>query len=966
MKIKFLQKNNKKIIGNLLIILVIIFSAFVFNYKKAEAAITYVTKGNFASGTGALAVGVPAGYQDGDVFLLFVESANQTITTPSGWTQVANSPQYTGTAAKAGGVRLAVFYKVVSGAQSSVSVTDSGDHTTAIIANFRGVDTTSPIHLTSGAVKATASTSISTPSLTTTIANTMIVNAVGLDKDANDTDTITTAWSNANISPPDGKYEERHDQSYNGGVGGGIAFATGIKAVAGAIGNTNLTADSSTTHVYITIALKPLPEATIPIVTTTTPVTSITTTTAIGGGNVTSNGGATVTVSGLVWNTSTNPTTALSTKTTDGWADPGLWTSSMTGLNSGTTYYVRAYATNSAGTAYGDNVQFTTLSAPIVTLSSFVSGEPGNFTVAPGGSAQVDSFGLVVSTGTDTLTGATVTLTSGMGQYIGNVALTNDGDTVTYCNASPTGDTATFTGCNLPITTTNTQYKIRLTAKSHSLMPVPQGGNYTVSATLSSFTVAGNKSGSDAGSSITTVDNLSPNGATSVSGTSGDRKNTLNWTSSNSADFHTTNGSVILRWTGTTGADVPVEGNASYVAGDTIGSASVACVISSLASTPLNAIDGYGGSAGCSTTALTIGQAYSYKVFQRDFNGNYDTGVLIGTFTPYALPALTTDEISSILGTSAVGGGNVTSDGGSAITERGIVWHTAMWPGVSHNKATVSGTTGSFTANLTGLTKNTFYYVRSYAINGVGTNYGNHATFTTLGDPAITTVSISEITKSSAIANGNITNAGGAPIQIRGFVYDTTSRSNPGDVSPISTSYPNKIEESGSFNTGSFSLSLSGLTNETTYYVRSYAYNGAGYSYGDELSFSTLADQGMPISGTLTSSVFDTANSSSVGYNSIMWKGALGSEGKVRFQFAASSSPNGPWNFYGGSTCSSGDWFETSGPNIPVGIKEGSGCTGAWNNKRYYKYKVKICSKDCVTAGLTSPVVDSIVINWSL
>jgi hypothetical protein len=525
---------------------------------------------------------------------------------------------------------------------------------------------------------------------------------------------------------------------------------------------------------------------------------------------------------------------------------------------------------------------------------------------------------------------------------------------------------ATFSGCNLPITTTNTQYKIRLTAKDHSLMPSPQGGNYAINATLTSFTVSGNKSGSDTGSSTTTIDNLSPNGATSVSGSSGDRKNTLNWTSSNSLDFHTTNGSVILRWAGTVGSEVPAEGNNSYSAGNTIGSATVACVISSSTSISLSAIDGYGGSAGCTTTALTIGQEYSYKVFQRDENSNYDTGVTIGTFTSYSLPALTTDEINSILGTSAVGGGNVTSDGGSSILERGIVWHTAMWPGVSHNKSTVSGTTGPFTASMTGLLKNTFYYVRSYAINGVGTNYGNHATFTTLGDPVITTVSVSEITQSSAIANGNITNAGGAPIQVRGFVYDTTSRSNPGDVLPTNSPYPNKVEESGSFNTGAFSLSLPGLTNGATYYIRSYAYNGAGYSYGDELSFSTLADQGMPISGTLTSSVFDTANSSSVGYNSIMWKGTLGAEGKVRFQFAAAVSPTGPWNFYGGSTCSSGDWFETSGPNIPVGIKEGSGCTGAWNNKRYYKYKVKICSKDCITAGQTSPVIDSIVVNWSL
>ncbi|MFA5791962.1 MAG: DUF2341 domain-containing protein [Candidatus Paceibacterota bacterium] len=109
----------------------------------------------------------------------------------------------------------------------------------------------------------------------------------------------------------------------------------------------------------------------VPTLTTTTPVTNITPTTATGGGNITSNGGATVTVSGLVWSTSTNPTTALSTKTTDGWAIGGPWTSGMTGLTASTLYYVRAYATNSAGTAYGANVTFTTSAAP-------VNGAPGS------------------------------------------------------------------------------------------------------------------------------------------------------------------------------------------------------------------------------------------------------------------------------------------------------------------------------------------------------------------------------------------------------------------------------------------------------------------------------------------------------------------------------------------------------------------------------------------------------------
>ena len=109
--------------------------------------------------------------------------------------------------------------------------------------------------------------------------------------------------------------------------------------------------------------------ATIPTVTTASPVTSITQTTAHGTGTVVSNGGSTVTVAGVAWSTSANPTTA-NNKTTDGWAIGGPWTgttdmgvSPNPSLSPNTLYHVRAYATNSAGTGYGNDVSFTTASA---------------------------------------------------------------------------------------------------------------------------------------------------------------------------------------------------------------------------------------------------------------------------------------------------------------------------------------------------------------------------------------------------------------------------------------------------------------------------------------------------------------------------------------------------------------------------------------------------------------------------
>lgn len=101
-----------------------------------------------------------------------------------------------------------------------------------------------------------------------------------------------------------------------------------------------------------------------PIVLSTYSITGLTSTGAASGGFITSDGGATVTARGVVWSTSPNPTVALPTKTNDG-TGTGNFNSNVTGLTAGTSYYLRAYATNSGGTYYGSQVTFTTLGADI-------------------------------------------------------------------------------------------------------------------------------------------------------------------------------------------------------------------------------------------------------------------------------------------------------------------------------------------------------------------------------------------------------------------------------------------------------------------------------------------------------------------------------------------------------------------------------------------------------------------------
>ncbi|MGK2899207.1 MAG: hypothetical protein ACSLE9_11045, partial [Burkholderiaceae bacterium] len=214
----------------------------------------YLGKGAFASGPAALSVAWPTGgvYTTGDYALLCVESANQAIAAPSGWAELTGSPQGTGTAAAAGGVRLAVFGKfAASASEADVSVADTGNHTTAIITVYRGVDSTTPVHITAGSVQA-ATTAMSWPSVTTTLNDCLIVLACAQDTDAASTATCA-GYTNAAL----GSLTEVHDQTVTSGAGGGLVIATGTKATAGATGATTATGSTSVTHAYLTIALAP-------------------------------------------------------------------------------------------------------------------------------------------------------------------------------------------------------------------------------------------------------------------------------------------------------------------------------------------------------------------------------------------------------------------------------------------------------------------------------------------------------------------------------------------------------------------------------------------------------------------------------------------------------------------------------------------------------------------------------------
>ena len=217
-------------------------------------------------------------------------------------------------------------------------------------------------------------------------------------------------------------------------------------------------------------------------------------------------------------------------------------------------------------------------------------------------------------------------------------------------------------------------------------------------------------------------------------------------------------------------------------------------------------------------------------------------------------PTVSTTAITSIGVNNAFSGGTVSSDGGAEVTQRGICWNNSPNPTLQNNlKCTQQGSgTGSFSTELTGLIALNNYWVRAYATNSQGTTYGNEVSFTTLRSggsddggsddggsddggsvslPTVSTTAISSITTDSAISGGNVTSDGGAAVTQRGICWNN---------SPNPTLQNNlKCTQQGS-GTGSFSTELTGLIALNNYWVRAYATNSQGTTYGNEVSFTTL------------------------------------------------------------------------------------------------------------------------------
>ncbi len=231
---------------------------------------------------------------------------------------------------------------------------------------------------------------------------------------------------------------------------------------------------------------------------------------------------------------------------------------------------------------------------------------------------------------------------------------------------------------------------------------------------------------------------------------------------------------------------------------------------------------------GCTNIYFATG---TYTIVVTSFSSSTRSGTvyfsITGAGTTTVLPSVTTNSASSISSTGATLGGNVTADGGATVTARGIAYGTSSNPTTGVDSG--SGT-GSFSKTVSGLSPGTTYYARAYATNSVGTAYGPQISFTTQSytPPSVTTNNTTDIEQTSATFNGNVSSTGGQSVS-RGFQFSTNSSFSGATTRTLS----------GTQGTGAFSYNETSLSGSTRYYVRAWAQNDGGRTYGSSISFYT-------------------------------------------------------------------------------------------------------------------------------
>jgi hypothetical protein len=174
-----------------------------------------------------------------------------------------------------------------------------------------------------------------------------------------------------------------------------------------------------------------------------------------------------------------------------------------------------------------------------------------------------------------------------------------------------------------------------------------------------------------------------------------------------------------------------------------------------------------------SDNKIVGGTKYGYQLYAFAGANLSNSKEAIVTTSASVATITTLSAASNITPISAVMGGNVTSDGGATVTERGICYGTSANPTIANSKTTMGNGTGAFSSTVSGLTANTKYYAKAYAINSFGVTYGAEISFTTLQllPATVSTTAATSILATSAVLGGNVTSDGNNPVTENGICY---------------------------------------------------------------------------------------------------------------------------------------------------------------------------------------------------
>ncbi|MBM3919338.1 MAG: hypothetical protein FJ344_07550 [Sphingomonadales bacterium] len=429
-------------------------------------------------------------------------------------------------------------------------------------------------------------------------------------------------------------------------------------------------------------------------------------------GIVNSDGGSAVVERGFVYDTVPGPL-RTGTYTPIG-SGAGPYSDTIGGLYPSTTYYFRSYANNSLGTAYGNDWAVTLCLIPRMGSgsSNLCAGSTDAFSASPAGGIWSSSNPTVA------MVNANTGLVTAMSPGTATITYTISG-TGGCPNATASRTLVITAPVNAGVLSGNQNLCV---GSSDTYVSTVSGGSWSSGNSTVAMVVAG--------TGVVTA--LTPGTAAityTLSGSGGCPNATAsrNLTVCVALPSLTTLTATSITSSGaSTGGVVTSSGGASVSARGVAYATTANPTLANLFTS-----NGTGtGTFNSVLTGLAPATAYRVRAYATNSSGTaYGNEIMFAT--PAETPTLTTSSISLITHNSAQSGATISTDGGAAVTQRGVCWSTSTQPTIANTRTQDGTGTGVFASSLTGLTSSTNYFVRAYATNSAGTAYGQQLTFTT-------------------------------------------------------------------------------------------------------------------------------------------------------------------------------------------------------------------------------------------